>query len=161
MEDKLLNAIRLRNNGKIEQSLILMAELLRFDPNNPTINYQMAWTCDLIGKESEAVPYYENAIINGLSGEDRKGAMLGLGSTYRCLGEYEKSLRILEKSIGEFPQDGSLKVFRTLTLHDLGQSKDALRDLLVLLLDTTNDESIKVYDRTLRFYADKLSEIES
>jgi len=41
--------------------------------------------------ESDAITYYEKAISNGFS-EDRSGAMLGLGSTYRCLDEYTMRL---------------------------------------------------------------------
>lgn len=81
MEDKLLKAIQLRKDNKPDQALALLTELLESNPDDPTINYQVAWTCDFMGKESEAVPFYEKAISNELAGEDRKGAMLGLGST--------------------------------------------------------------------------------
>lgn len=158
MKSEIEKAIQLRKDGKPDQALILLAELLKASPNDPIINYQMAWTCDFMGKESEAVPFYEKAIANGLSGEDRKGAMLGLGSTYRCLGEYQKSLKIFDQATNEFSEELSLKVFRALTLHNLGKSEESIRQLLIPLLDTTNDLSIKSYDKALRFYSDKLSE---
>ncbi len=158
MEDKLLKAIQLRKDNKPDQAVVLLTELLKLNPDDPTINYQMAWNCDLMGKESEAVPFYEKAIANGLSGEDRKGAMLGLGSTYRCLGEYQKSLKVFDQVITEFSDDRSLKVFRTLTLHNLDKSEEAVSELLIQLLDTTSDQSIKSYDKALRFYSDKLGQ---
>lgn len=158
MEDKLLKAIQLRKDNKPEQAVSLLAELLQSSPNDPSFNYQMAWNCDFMGKESEAVPFYEKAIANGLSGDDRKGAMLGLGRTYRCLGEYQKSLKVFDQATAEFSEDRSLKVFRSLTLHNLGQSEAAIEQLLMQLLDTTGDDSIKKYDKALRFYSDKLSE---
>ncbi len=158
MKIKLDEAIQLRKDNKPDQAMALLSGLLRDHPDDPAVNYQMAWTCDFTGKESEAVPYYEKAISNGLTGEDRKGAMLGLGSTYRCLGEYQKSLKIFDQAISEFSEDRSLKVFRALTLHNLGQSEDSIGQLLVLLLDTTSDQAIKAYDKALRFYSDKLSE---
>lgn len=158
MESKLLRAIQLRKDNKPDQALVLLTDLLRSDPNDPAINYQMAWTCDFMGKESEAVPFYEKAIAKGLSGEDRKGAMLGLGSTYRCLGEYQKSLKIFDQATAEFAEDRSLKVFRALTLHNLGKSEAAIEQLLIQLLETTGDGSIKTYEKALRFYSDKLSE---
>jgi tetratricopeptide (TPR) repeat protein len=157
MEDKLLNAIQLRKDNKLDQALVVFAELLKLSPSNPTYNYQMAWTCDVMGMESEAVPFYENAIAYGLSGDDRKGAMLGLGSTYRCLGEYHKSLICFDQAIAEFAEDRALKIFRALTLHNLGKSEESVGQLLIQLLDTTKDESIKSYDKALRFYSDKLS----
>ncbi len=111
-----------------------------------------------MGKESDAVPYYVKAIANGLSGEDRQGAMLGLGSTYRCLGEYVKSLEVFDQALVEFPEDRAIKVFRALTLHNLGRSEKSIEELLVLLLETSNDPSIKLYEQALRFYSDKLSQ---
>lgn len=158
MEDKLSKAIQLRKDNRPDEAITILAELLKLNPNDPNINYQMAWTCDFMGKESEAVPFYEKAIANGLSGEDRKGAMIGLGSTYRCLGEYQKSLRVFDQAVKEFSEDRSLKVFRALTLYNLGQAEDSVRELLVQLLDTTGDQSVKTYEKTLRFYSDKLNE---
>lgn len=158
MRDKLKKAIELRTENKPDQALTILAELLKSHPNDPDVNYQMAWTCDFMGKESEAAPYYEIAIANGLAGSDRQGAMLGLGSTCRCLGEYEKSLRVFNQAVAEFPEDRSLKVFRALTLYNLGQAEESVSELLVQLLDTTNDSSIKSYEGALRFYSDKLNE---
>lgn len=158
MKSQLEKIIQLRKENKPEQALIILAELLKSSPNDPAFNYQMAWTCDFMGKGSEAIPFYEKAIANGLSGEDRKGALLGLGSTYRCLGEYQKSLKVFDQAIAEFSEDRSLKVFRALTLHNLGKPETAIEQLLIQLLDTTGDVSIKTYDKALRFYSDKLSE---
>jgi tetratricopeptide (TPR) repeat protein len=158
MKSEIGKAIQLRKENKTEQALIVLAELLKSNPDDPTINYQMAWTCDFMGKESEAVPFYEKAIANGLSGEDRKGAMLGLGSTYRCLGEYQKSVKVFDQAVKEFAEDRSLKVFRALTLYNLGKAEKSVSELLVQLLDTTNDQSIKAYEKALRFYSDKLKE---
>ena len=158
MSDKLLKAIQLRKENKPDQAMLLLQELLNSNPDDPNINYQMAWTCDFIGKESEAVPFYKKAIDKGLSGEDRKGAILGLGSTYRCLGEYEKSLKIFDQAVVEFADDRSLKVFRALTLFNLGKYEDSVGELLLQLLDATNDQSIKLYDKALRFYSNKLNE---
>jgi tetratricopeptide (TPR) repeat protein len=157
MKTKLSEAIELRKNNKPEEAMSILKTLLRSNPNDPDINYQLAWTCDFMGKESEAAPYYEKAIANGLV-EDREGAMLGLGSTYRCLGEYKKSLKIFDQGIGEFPENRSLKVFRALTLYNLGQSEESVSQLLIQLIDTTNDRSIKLYEKALRFYSDKLNE---
>jgi len=117
----------------------------------------MAWTCDSLGKESEAANFYKKALANGLK-EDRVGAMLGLGSTYRCLGEYEKSLKVLDQAVKEFPEDRSLTVFRALTYYNLGNPQESIRELLLQLLETTNDDSIKSYDRALRFYSNTLNQ---
>ncbi len=157
MKSKISEAIELRKNKKPEEAMALLKELLKANPDDPDTNYQLAFTCDFMGKESEAAPYYEKAIAKGLV-EDREGAMLGLGSTYRCLGEYEKSLKIFNQGIEEFPENRALKVFRSLTLYNLGKHEKSVGDLLVQLIDTTADETIKSYNGALRFYSDKLNE---
>ncbi len=158
MKTKLIEAIELRKKNKPDDALVILRNLIQSFPKDPNVNYQMAWTCDFMGKESEAVPYYETAIANGLTGEDRRGAMLGLASTYRCLGEYEKSLQLFDKAIAEFPDYRPLKVFRALTLFNVGKFHHSVGELLVQLLDTTSDDEIKAYERALRFYSDKLDE---
>lgn len=150
-------AIQLRNDKKPEMALAILEVLLRTHPDDPNINYQIAWTHDFMGNESMAVTFYEKAIDSGLS-EDRAGAFLGLGSTYRCLGEYEKSVNVFDKALSEFPDDRALKVFRALTLFNLGRSEESVSQLLIQLIDTTQDKSIKSYERALRFYSDKLNE---
>lgn len=157
MKEKIEEAKQLRKNKKPDEAMDILRTLLQSHPNDPDLNYQIAWTCDSMGKESEAVPYYEKAIANGLI-EDRSGAILGLGSTYRCLGEYEKSLNVFNQGIKEFPEDRALKVFRALTLYNLGKDEESVSQILIQLIDTTSDESIKSYDGALRFYSDKLNE---
>jgi predicted Zn-dependent protease len=67
-------------------------------------------------------------------------------------------LKVFDQSVSEFPQDRALKVFRALTLFNLGKAEEAVGQLLTQLIDTTDDASIKAYDRALRFYSDKLNE---
>lgn len=157
MKTDIDQAVELRKSNKPEEAIAILRKLLEAHPNDPDINYQMAWTCDFMGKETEAVPFYERAIANGLK-NDRAGAILGLGSTYRCLGEYEKSLKVFDLGLREFPEDKPLKVFRALTLYNLGRADESVGELLIQLLDTTNSDTIKSYDKALRFYSDKLNE---
>lgn len=157
MKTKLAEAIALRKENKPLEAEALLKTLLQAHPDDPDVNYQMAWTYDFMGKESAAVPFYEKAISSGLI-EDRAGAMLGLGSTYRCLGEYEKSVQVFDQALTEFPNHRAIKVFRALSLYNLGQAEESVSQLLIQLLDTTGDSSIKSYERALRFYSDKLNE---
>ncbi len=155
---KLENAIALRNDGKGEDALVLIKALLSDGPEDPILNFQMAWTCDYLGKESEAAPYYEKAIAGGLTGEDLRGAFLGLGSTYRCLGRYEESIKVFDKAIVVLPDDRALQAFRALTLYNLGRYSESVELLLSQLIETTADENIKKYASAFRFYADKLDQ---
>ena len=58
----------------------MLIQLAEHEPDNPIVNYQCAWSFDVMGKkESEAVPYYTRAISLGLQDEALEGALLGLG----------------------------------------------------------------------------------
>lgn len=156
---KIEMAIDLRKTGKPEEALSLLLSMADDDEYSkvPDLHYQIAWTFDSVGKESEAVLYYEKAISLGLK-NDREGAFLGLGSTYRCLGEYDKSLEVFTKAIGEFPDNKALKTFQALTLYNLKRPAESVGQLLEILLTTTNDKHILSYEKALRFYSDKLDE---
>ncbi|MES3037642.1 MAG: tetratricopeptide repeat protein [Bdellovibrionota bacterium] len=158
MKEDLQRAIALRKDGHSGEALVILSVLLQNHPEDPTLNYQTAWTYDSLGKEREAVPFYEKALAIGLSSEDRKGALLGLGSTCRCLGQYQKSSDVFSRAIKEFPEDRSFKVFNAITLYNLNQSREAVSQLLIELIETTSDPSIKKYEKALRFYSDKLDQ---
>lgn len=154
---KIQEARDLRKLDKGQDALDILLPAHQEHPLDPDLNYQIAWTYDSLGQEGKAVPFYEAALVNGLV-DDRRGAFLGLGSTYRCLGDYQKSLTVFDRAIGEFPDDRALQVFRALTLYNLGVYDKSVEVLLTQLLDTTNDADIKSYDRALRFYKDKLDD---
>jgi tetratricopeptide (TPR) repeat protein len=85
-------ARQLRQAGQHEEARQSLVALLGATPDDPVLNYEAACAHDYLGLEREAVPFYERAIANGLTGEPLQGALLGLGSTYRALGDYEKAM---------------------------------------------------------------------
>jgi len=89
LQEKIASAIKLRESDKHEEARQFLLELHTEFPNDPQVNYQCAWIHDLLGLEREAIPFYEKAIQSGLSGDGLKSALLGMGSTYRCIGEYQ------------------------------------------------------------------------
>ena len=92
MRNELERAVYLRENGRTGEARELLLTLVAERPDDPQVNYQCAWVHDLLGREHEAVPFYERAIEEGLTGGDLEGAMLGLGSTYRALGVYQRAV---------------------------------------------------------------------
>ena len=156
--NKFYEAVDLRENGQPEEALSILKELLLETPNDLNINYQYAWCCDVLGKEREAAPYYKKALSLGLTGQDRREAYLGLGSTYRTIGEYEKSESILLEAIENY-DDNSLRVFLAMTSYNLGKYEEAMQILLMLIADTSGDKDINRFDKAIRFYADKLNKI--
>ena len=152
-------AIELRAQGKLEQSNKLLKELAASYPNDSFIQYQCAWSYDVLGLESQAVPHYVAAIQGNLAADDLQNAYLGLGSTYRALGEYEKSAQLLKEAINKFPGNEALKVFQALTLYNLNEHHEAMSQLLTILTRTTSDETILKCKRALDFYATRLDEV--
>lgn len=149
---------KLRSEDSFEKTMEFLSQKLQSFPNDPMVHYQIAWTHDALGKESDAAPAYEKAIALGLSGNDLEGAYLGLGSTYRCLGDYQNSKRILEKGVQLFPKNGALKTFLAMTLFNLQNHSLAMEILIKELVNSSNDEKIQTYRRALLNYSEKLSE---
>lgn len=135
----------------------LLAEMERA-PDDARLHYLVACAYDGQGLEHEAVPHYVKAIATGLDGDELRNAHLGLGSTYRAIGRYEEALDTFDRGLEAFPGAPELLVFRAMTLHNLGRSEEAVSQLLKVLVEHTDDESILRYRRALEFYADRLSE---
>ncbi len=156
MKRRLEEAIQLRIDRQYSQAEAIMKDLHNRYADDALINYHFAWLCDVQGKERDAVPYYETAIENGLSGDDLRGALLGLGSTYRTLGEYEKSIAILKHGARLFPDANEFRVFLAMALYNIGDSKEGLGILLNVLLETTNDSGILRFKKAIALYAEDL-----
>lgn len=159
MEKELQNAIVLRKKGRLKESNEWLLELVKEYPDDAYLNYECACSFDMLGEESKAVPYYEKSIKLGLSGKDLEGALLGLGSTFRTLGEYEKSKTVFEQGMELFPENRAIQVFYSITLYNLKNHSQAMELLLKCLLETTSDEEIISYKRAIKFYSDKLDQV--
>ena len=174
MQDRLAEAIRLREVGRAQQDETILEEarkqlleLVVAYPDEAEITYQTAIVHDNLGLEREAIPFYVRTLAQGLSGPDtatglmrRERAFLGLGSTYRALGEYQKAEETLRRGRAEFPQSRVLQVFLALALYNTQKPKEAMELVLTNLLETTSDETLQYYKRALSYYASHLDEIE-
>lgn len=157
-------SIRETDEHKYDQLLEIakerLIELSTLYPDNAKILYECAGVHDMLGHEKEAVPFYEQAISSdALSTEDLRGAYLGLGSTYRCIGEYEKSIALLTKAISLFPEDHSLKVFLAFAKYNGKDFEGAIQLLLDSLVETSSSQHIQKYSRAIRFYRDRLDQV--
>lgn len=172
MQDRLAKAIQLRETGRakqdrtmLEEARTLLLELVAAYPNEAEITYQTAIVHDNLGLEREAIPFYIRVLEQGLSGSDmatklmkRERAFLGLGSTYRVLGEYQKAEETLRRGLEEFPRSRALQVFLALVLYNTQKQKEAMELVLTNLLETTSDETLQYYKRGLVYYASHLDE---
>lgn len=172
MQERLSEAIQLREEGRakqdqaiLEKARALLLELVAAYPDDAEITYQAAIVHDNLGLERESIPFYIRTLEQGLSGPDtatklmkRERAFLGLGSTYRGLGEYQKSVETLRRGLGEFPQSRALQIFLALALYNTQQHKEAMELVLTNLLETTSDETLQYYKRGLLYYTQHLDE---
>jgi tetratricopeptide (TPR) repeat protein len=172
MRDRLAEAIQLRETGRarqdqamLEEARTLLLELAAAYPDEAEITYQAAIVHDNLGLERESIPFYIQTLDQGLSGADtatklmkRERAFLGLGSTYRVLGEYQKAEETLRRGLKEFPQSRALQVFLALALYNTQKHREAMELVLTNLLETTSDEALQYYKRGLLFYATHLDE---
>ena len=159
MNGDINKGIELIEKGQTEEALNLFFKLLDREQNNAEILYQIAWCLDILERGKDAIPYYEKAIEIGMDDEKLKGALLGLGSTYRTIGEYQSSLKIFNQAVLQYPTNNEFKVFRTMTNYNLGNHEDAMRELLEVIADTSSDENVKAYKKAILFYSDKLNQV--
>jgi tetratricopeptide (TPR) repeat protein len=153
------SAIRLREVGDYQEAESLLSRVLADSPDDAEANHQMAWLHDLQGREREAVPFYVRAVAGDLPDEERRGALLGLGSTYRALGEYPEAVEVLRQGVSEFPADRAMQTFLALALYSVGEHRQAVDLLLKHLVETTSDPGIRSYEKALRFYTGRLDEV--
>ena len=154
----LQQAKELRAAGKHEQARELLLGLAREFPADSAIQYETACVHDSLGLEAEAVPFYVAALAGTLPAPLRRGAFLGLGSTYRTLGLFRQAHDTLTQGIAEFPQANELHVFRAMASYNLGDAKASVETLLRLLVGTTNDPDVKAYARAIEFYAEDIDQ---
>jgi tetratricopeptide (TPR) repeat protein len=158
VELRLAEAIRLREIGEVEQAQIILLELHHESPDDPAINYQCAWVHDKLGLESEAVPFYVSAIAGGLEPDDLRGALLGLGSTYRAIGQYERAVETLRRGTNEFPDAAEFPVFLAMALYNVDRHNEAMQ-LLLRGLAASADGGIQRLREAILFYADHLDDV--
>lgn len=172
MRDRLAEAIQLRETGRakqdqviLEEARTILLELVAAYPDEAEITYQTAIVHDNLGLERESIPFFVQTLTQGLSGPDiatklmkRERAFLGLGSTYRGLGEYQQAEETLRQGLREFPQSRPLQVFLAMTLYNMQRYKEAMELVLTNLLETTSDETLQYFKRGLLFYALHLDE---
>jgi len=166
MRDRLAEAIQLRETGRarqdkaiLEEARTLLLDLVAAYPDDAEITFQTAVVHDNLGLEQESIPFYVQALAQGLSGADLERALLGLGSTYRGLGNYQQAEETLRRGVKEFPHNRALQVFLAMALYNMQHYKEAMELVLTNLMETTSDEKLQYFKRPLAYYASHLDEI--
>jgi tetratricopeptide (TPR) repeat protein len=162
---RLPEAIQLREAGRakqdqaiLEEARTILVELHAANPDDAEITYQTGVVHDNLGLGPEAIPFYTQALAQGLSGPDLERCLLGLGSTYRAMGKYRQAETTLRRGVREFPDNRALQIFLAMTLYNTQQHKEAMELALTNLLETTSDEKLQYFKRGLSYYALHLDE---
>ncbi|OMQ21833.1 tetratricopeptide repeat protein [Serratia oryzae] len=150
---------QLKKQGRYQEACERVLQMLQQAPQDAMLHYQLACLYDVQGFEQQAIPCYLTALQYALPAQQRQEAWLGLGSTYRALGDYQKSLAAFDSGLSEFPQAKEITLFRAMTLYNLGETKQAVADLLLLLAETSSHNAISHYQRAIRQYAADLDRI--
>ncbi|MGW1818458.1 tetratricopeptide repeat protein [Streptomyces sp. NPDC002125] len=157
-DEPLAEAVRLREQGHPEQARERLLALTASFPDDADVAYQTAWVHDVLGLEAEAVPYYERCLQGeGLTEEDRRGALVGLGSTYRVLGRFGQAVETLRRGVEEFPDDGALRTFLSMALFNTGEHHEAMQLLLHLVATTSDSPHVRSYRPAIEHYAADLT----
>jgi tetratricopeptide (TPR) repeat protein len=156
-EALLAEAIRLRDQGRLEEAREHLLALVTRFPDDAEVAYRTAAIHDRLGLEAEAVDHYERCLSGtGLSDEDRRGAFLGLGSTYRVLGRYAMAVDTLRLGVSQYPDDGALQTFLAMALFNIERYHEAMQILLMLLATTSQDPYVQQYRQSIEHYSKDL-----
>ena len=156
LEASIERAVALRTDLQHTEALAILLDLYNANPDHARVNYELACTYDHQGVEDEAIGFYEHAIQCGLTGNDLRGALLGLGSSYRCVERFGDAARVLHKGAAEYPEAREFDVFLALTQYNLGDHAEAMRLLLTHIADQTADVDTQKYRRAIAYYAEHL-----
>lgn len=145
-----------RAHGQFAEILPRLQTLDERHPHVAEIIFQIAWTCETLGRHTESLPAYEKALALGLPPNEHSGALIGLGNTLRALGQHGRAAHIFRTGKTQFPANTEFDVFLALALHEQGHHPEAMKLLLETLCATTEDPGLTAYQRTIRHAASKL-----
>jgi tetratricopeptide (TPR) repeat protein len=157
MQEAILRAIELRRESQHTEALAILLDLVNQHPDDAKVNYELGCTYDHQGVEDEAIAFYEHAIHCGIAGEDLRGALVGLGSSYRCVERFGDAARVLQKGAAAFPDAKEIDVFLALTRYNMGEHAEAMRLLLNHIADNSADAGTQMYRRAIAYYAEHLA----
>ena len=143
----------LRKSGDHEAARTLALALAAAHPSDAALQYETACVHDYLGLGAEAIPFYRAALAGTLADEQRRGAYLGLCSSYRARGRYDEALAVADQGLSAFPDACALKVFRAIVLYNLNDAKQAVCTLLEVLADSCADPETRQYEAAIRLYA--------
>lgn len=125
-------------------------------PDDVRAQTAAAYACDRLGREHEAIAYYERAWELGVPESERPGFLVGFGSTLRNVGRAEEAVARLAEATAAYPDDAALRAFLALALHAAGHGTMALAAMLEAALAAARPDGFGPYARALAEYQAEL-----
>ena len=155
MQEELPKLAELNANGDHEAAYVLAIELAACYPDNRQAVIAAAYACDRLGKEEEALKYYETAWLSGIPDYERFEFMIGFASTLRNIGREQDAVGMLKTASSEFPKSTAIMAFLALALFSAGDPKQAFATMLKAALSAAREDGFEGFERALREYQAK------
>lgn len=130
MGDRTDEADRLSREGREGKAVEILLGVLAEDPGHATAALSYARILDALRYEREAIVRYEQAISGGLPEKEMEEATINLGNSYRAVGEPAKAVEALRRGLETSPQSQILRVFLTISLHEIGDYREGTTNLV-------------------------------
>ncbi len=120
-----------------DELLHRIEELCRqLPPGDPRVPSERGSALDVLGRESEAIPLYREALDRGLEGVSRERVTVQLASSLRNVGQAQEAVELLRGTEFSSALGGAPEAFRALALYSAGRSSEALAVALRALAAT-------------------------
>ena len=156
--DDLQEALEAEDGETVEQANAELRRRSDAHPDDALVQYLVASAYDGAGRESDAMPYYQRALALGverLPAGRQPEIFVQAGSTLRNLGRLDEARDLLKQGIDRFPDYRAMQVFAALVEASADDDRAAMR-LLFRVVTLDEDDSLRRYRRSLRWYVDDL-----
>lgn len=150
-------AARLRDAGAHVEAHRQLVALAAAHPDDAAAQAEAAFASDRLGREAEALRFYQRAFELGGPPDDRPGFLLGFGSTLRNVGRVDDAVAVLGEAVLAYPEHAALRAFLALALGSAGHHGLALATMLEAGL-AASPTAFAPYRRALGEYLRALQE---
>ena len=148
----------LRAAGNHDQVLALAKTLVADFPADAHVQFEAACAHDRIGREHDAIRYYDEVYRLGIPADIRRRFLVGYGSTLRNVGRIDDAVAILGEAVRDDPDYPAFAAFLALALLSAGEPRAALAAMLGCALDAARPNVFEGYERALAEYHRELLE---
>jgi tetratricopeptide (TPR) repeat protein len=128
------------------------------DPDDVAAQIAAAYEHDRRGDEHGAIRFYERAWQLGVPEPERRGFLVGFGSTLRNVGRADDAVAILSEAVRDDPGYAPLQAFLALALFSAGHPRAALAAMLGVTLEVARPGALDRFERALTHYHRELLE---